>query len=142
MVKAASPATHAQLRPCLANPSLKYKGQFFSKVLFGIVENYRTDPLTVGYSSRNQDSLNDLSERTLPDIMRAAIKGTNDALHEDGRPTTDILLPGIDTHILGQLFQMLMIATVVEGRLLGVNPYGQPGVEQYKQNMNKNLGRG
>jgi glucose-6-phosphate isomerase len=107
-----------------------------------IVENYRTDPLTVGYSSRNQDSLNDLSERTLPDIMRAAIKGTNDALHEDGRPTTDILLPGIDTHILGQLFQMLMIATVVEGRLLGVNPYGQPGVEQYKQNMNKNLGRG
>jgi glucose-6-phosphate isomerase len=107
-----------------------------------IVENYRTDPLPVGYSSRNQDSLNDLSERTLPEIMRAAIKGTNDALHEDGRPTTDILLPGIDTHILGQLFQMLMIATVVEGRLLGVNPYGQPGVEQYKQNMNKNLGRG
>ena len=107
-----------------------------------IVENYRTDPLPVGHSSRNQDSLNDLSERTLPEIMRAAIKGTNDALHEDGRPTTDILLPGIDTHILGQLFQMLMIATVVEGRLLGVNPYGQPGVEQYKLNMNKNLGRG
>ncbi|MGI9443765.1 MAG: glucose-6-phosphate isomerase [Rubripirellula sp.] len=107
-----------------------------------IVENYRTDPLPVGRSSRNQDSLNDLADRTLPEIMGAAIKGTNDALHQDGRPTTDILLPGIDTYVLGQLFQMLMIATVVEGRLLGVNPYGQPGVEQYKQNMNKNLGRG
>jgi glucose-6-phosphate isomerase len=34
-----------------------------------------------------------------------------------------------------------MIATVIEGRLLGVNPYGQPGVEKYKINMNKNLGR-
>jgi len=50
-------------------------------------------------------------------------------------------LPQIDTHVLGQLFQMLMIATVIEGRLLGINPYGQPGVEQYKTNMNKNLGR-
>jgi glucose-6-phosphate isomerase len=35
---------------------------------------------------------------------------------------------------------MLMLATVVEGRLLGVNPYGQPGVEKYKQHMNHNLG--
>jgi glucose-6-phosphate isomerase len=36
---------------------------------------------------------------------------------------------------MGQVMQMLMLATVVEGRLLGVNPYGQPGVEAYKKNM-------
>ncbi|QDS95340.1 Glucose-6-phosphate isomerase [Roseimaritima multifibrata] len=106
-----------------------------------IVKNYRTDPLTVGHSDRNQDGLNDLADKTLPQLMDAAIKGTNEALHADGRPTTDIVLPTIDTHVLGQLFQMLMIATVIEGRLLGINPYGQPGVEQYKKNMNKNLGR-
>lgn len=106
-----------------------------------IVDSYRCDPLPVGASDRNQDTLNDIAGKTLPDIMDAAIRGTNDALHADGRPTTDIVLPGIDTHVLGQLFQMLMIATVIEGRLLGVNPYGQPGVEQYKSNMNKNLGR-
>ncbi|EMB15664.1 glucose-6-phosphate isomerase [Rhodopirellula europaea 6C] len=106
-----------------------------------IVESQRTDSLAVGHSKRNQDTLNDIAEKTLPDIMAAAIKGTNDALHADGRPTTDIILPQIDTHVLGQLFQMLMIATVIEGRLLGINPYGQPGVEQYKTNMNKNLGR-
>jgi glucose-6-phosphate isomerase len=29
-----------------------------------------------------------------------------------------------------------MIATVAEGRLIGINPYGQPGVEAYKRNMN------
>ncbi|MEM8667512.1 MAG: glucose-6-phosphate isomerase [Planctomycetota bacterium] len=107
-----------------------------------IVENYRSDHLAVGMSDRNQDTLNDIADKTLPEIMNAAIKGTNDALHEDGRPTTDIVLPTINTHTLGQLFQMLMIATVIEGRLLGVNPYGQPGVEQYKRNMNINLGRG
>ncbi len=107
-----------------------------------IVESSRTDPLAVGHSARDQDGLNDIAEKTLPEIMTAAIRGTNDALHADGRPTTDIVLPRIDTHTLGQLFQMLMIATVIEGRLLGINPYGQPGVEQYKKNMNKYLGRG
>ncbi|TWT93924.1 glucose-6-phosphate isomerase [Stieleria varia] len=106
-----------------------------------IVDSYRSDAIPVGHSDRNQDGLNDIADKTLPDIMAAAIKGTNDALHADGRPTTDIVLPGIDTHVMGQLFQMLMIATVIEGRLLGINPYGQPGVEQYKKNMNRNLGR-
>lgn len=106
-----------------------------------IVEAYRADALRVGQSERNQDTLNDIAEKTLPDIMSAAIRGTNDALHEDGRPTTDIVLPALEPHAIGQLLQMLMLATVVEGRLMGINPYGQPGVEQYKKNMNKNLGR-
>lgn len=106
-----------------------------------IVENYRHDSLTVGHSDRNQDGLNDIADRTMPELMAAAIKGTNEALAEDGRPSTNIILPTIDTFVLGQLFQMLMIATVIEGRLMGINPYGQPGVEQYKRNMNKNLGR-
>jgi glucose-6-phosphate isomerase len=34
---------------------------------------------------------------------------------------------------------MLMLATVVEGRLVGTNPYGQPGVEAYKSLMMKRL---
>ena len=40
---------------------------------------------------------------------------------------------------MGQFMQMLMLATVVEGRLMGINPYGQPGVEAYKKNMNRIL---
>jgi len=34
---------------------------------------------------------------------------------------------------------MLMLATVVEGRLMGVNPYGQPGVEVYKRHRKELL---
>ena len=30
-------------------------------------------------------------------------------------------------------------ATVVEGSLIGINPYGQPGVEAYKRHMNAYL---
>jgi glucose-6-phosphate isomerase len=106
-----------------------------------IVRDYRADPLVIGHRKHDADGLNELATKTLPDIMRAAIQGTNDALHGDGRPTTDIVLPKISMDVLGQLFQMLMLATVVEGRLIGINPYGQPGVEQYKINMNRNLGR-
>ena len=68
--------------------------------------------------------------------MHAALLGTNQAYRDDGRPTTDLILPRSDEASLGQLFQMLMLATVVEGRLIGTNPYGQPGVEAYKKNMN------
>lgn len=104
-----------------------------------IVDNWRCDPLPIGLSELNQDGLNDLADKTLPDLMTAAINGTNQAYREDGRPTADIRLPAINEHTLGQLFQMLMLATVVEGRLIGINPYGQPGVEKYKKYMNENL---
>lgn len=106
-----------------------------------ITDAWRCDPLRVGHSELDQDSLNDLADTTLPEIMAAAIQGTNEAYHVDGRPTADLRLPQINEFYLGQLFQMLMLATVVEGRLLGINPYGQPGVEFYKQNMNRILGR-
>ena len=55
------------------------------------------------------------------------------------RPTTELVLPVLSEHTMGQLMQMLMLATVVEGRLMNINPYGQPGVEAYKKNMNKIL---
>ncbi|MGN6136146.1 MAG: glucose-6-phosphate isomerase [Aureliella sp.] len=106
-----------------------------------IVENYRDDPLAIGRRSSDPDGLNEIADKTLPEVMRAAIEGTNQALREDGRPTANILMPRADEASLGQYFQMLMLATVVEGRLLGVNPYGQPGVEAYKKNMNRLLGR-
>ena len=106
-----------------------------------IVDGWRCDPLAVGHSELDQDSLNDLADKTLPEIMSAAIQGTNEAYRSDGRPTADIHLPQVNEFYLGQLFQMLMLATVVEGRLIGINPYGQPGVEFYKQNMNRILGR-
>jgi len=101
-----------------------------------IVDRVRRDRLAVGRSDLDQDQLNALAEKTLPEIMSAAIAGTNKAYAEDRRPTVDLRMPKLDEHSLGELFQMLMLSTVVEGRLIGVNPYGQPGVEGYKKHMN------
>jgi glucose-6-phosphate isomerase len=44
-----------------------------------------------------------------------------------------VIRPTLSEHTMRQLLQMLMLATVVEGRLMGVNPYGQQGVEAYKK---------
>ena len=101
-----------------------------------IVDEVRRDRLPVGRSDFDQDQLNALAHKTLSDIMAAAVLGTNQAYVEDRRPTADLHLPRLDEAALGQLFQMLMLATVVEGRLIGINPYGQPGVEGYKKHMN------
>ena len=104
-----------------------------------ILDSWRSDPLAIGESKWDQDELNSLAEKTLPQIMDAALNGTNLAYKEDGRPTTDLHMYAANEEGLGQLFQMLMLATVLEGRLIGINPYGQPGVEKYKKYMNKLL---
>lgn len=98
-------------------------------------------PLPKLPDDRDQDQLNKLSGRTYADVMSAAIQGTNQAYAEVNRPTADILLPHLDAYSIGELLQMLMLSTVLEGRLIGINPYGQPGVEAYKKNMTAILNR-
>lgn len=100
------------------------------------VESEDREPVAVERSDFDQDRLNAMAGRTLPEFLDAARVGTDQAYADDHRPTADIRMPRLDPASLGQLFQMLMIATVAEGRLIGINPYGQPGVEAYKHNMN------
>jgi glucose-6-phosphate isomerase len=72
-------------------------------------------------------------------MMTAALQGMNEAYYDAARPTADLMLPSLSEHAMGQLMQMLMLATIVEGRLMGINPYGEPGVEAYKRNMRESL---
>lgn len=100
-----------------------------------VVRQVKQPPVMVGHLERNEDDLNQFSRKGLPDLLDAAVKGTADSYADVARPTADITLPMISEHTVGQLMQMLMLATVVEGRLMGTNPYGQPGVQAYKRHM-------
>lgn len=104
-----------------------------------IVRTAKQPPIMVGMADRNEDDLNSISRKGFPDLLEAAFKGTMEAYADGARPTADIVLPTVTEHTIGQLMQMLMLATVVEGRMMGINPYGQPGVEAYKANMMKVL---
>ncbi len=100
-----------------------------------VVRSVKHPPVMIGMSDRNEDDLNSISRKGYPDLLDAAFKGTAEAYQDVARPAADIILPTVTEHTIGQLMQMLMLATVVEGRLMGTNPYGQPGVEAYKTNM-------
>jgi glucose-6-phosphate isomerase len=104
-----------------------------------VVKSPKHPPVMIGMADRNEDELNQFSRKGYPDLQEAALKGTADAYLEAARPSADIVLPALTEHAVGQLLQFLMLATVVEGRLMRINPYGQPGAEAYKANMTRFL---
>jgi glucose-6-phosphate isomerase len=103
------------------------------------VRNPRAVPVLVQMADHNEDGLNAIARKGLPDVVQAALRGANRAYFDASRPTADLVVPVLSEHTMGQLLQMLMLATVVEGRLTGINPYGEPGVEAYKRNMREFL---
>jgi glucose-6-phosphate isomerase len=100
-----------------------------------IVKTAKSVPIMVGMADHNQDDLNQYNRKGLPDLASAALRAVNQAYFDTARPTADLVLPALSEHVMGQVMQLLMLATVVEGRLLGINPYGQPGLEAYKRNL-------
>jgi glucose-6-phosphate isomerase len=137
-----TPLTSVQTRDLHSRGQQHQEGRRDRVINNLVVKNPRQVPILVQMADHNQDDLNQYARTGLPDLMSAAWKGTSEAYFSVGRPTADIVLPTLSEHTMGQLMQMLMLATVVEGRLMGINPYGQPGVEAYKRNMREILGAG
>jgi glucose-6-phosphate isomerase len=135
----ATPITVVNTRDLHSRGQQHQEGRRDKLITNVVVEKPNRTPIAIEESKLNQDALNELAGKTYPEILKAAFQGTNEAYHEDYRRTATIRLPLLDEGSLGQLFQMLMISTVAEGRLVGTNPYGQPGVEGYKKNMNRIL---
>jgi glucose-6-phosphate isomerase len=140
--KGATPLTTVTTRDLHSRGQQHQEGRRDKLITNLLVGEPRRDRLTLpalGAFAANEDKLDELVGRSWPEMLAAAAAGTNEAYARDKRPTADIVLPRIDEHTVGQLLQMLMLATVVEGRLVGTNPYGQPGVEAYKSLMMKRL---
>ncbi len=97
--------------------------------------------LTLGAEAKDLDGLNFLAGRRLSDIGRMAELGVRIA-HLDGDvPNLRIVLERIDAYHVGALLYFFEKACGISGYLLGVNPFDQPGVEDYKRNMFALLGK-
>lgn len=140
--RGATPLTVVNTRDLHSRGQQHQEGRRDKLITNIIINHARRKPLPIGHSVMNHDDLNKLADKSLLDIATAAVIGANRAYNEDRRPTTNIHLPYLDEVSLGQLYQMLMLATSVEGRLIGINPYGQPGVEAYKKHMRSILQSG
>jgi glucose-6-phosphate isomerase len=134
-----TPITTVQTRDLHSRGQLHQEGPRDKMINNLVVKAPRQPLVAVGMADRNEDDLNRLARKTLPDLLQAALEGTNQAYGEVARPTADLVVPMLSEHTMGQLLQLLMLATVVEGRLMGINPYGQPGVEPYKRHMQARL---
>jgi glucose-6-phosphate isomerase len=130
-----TPLTVVQSRDLHGRGQQHQEGPRDRTILNLVVKGPRFVPVPVQMADHNQDDLNQYNRKGLPDLLNAALRGTNQAYYDAARPTSDLVLPTLTEHTMGQLMQLLMLATVVEGRLMGINPYGQPGLEPYQREM-------
>jgi glucose-6-phosphate isomerase len=97
--------------------------------------------LSVPGDEADIDGLNYLTGKTLHQVNDMAALATTLA-HTDGEvPNLDIFLPAIDERSLGELIYFFEFTCGLSGYLLGINPFNQPGVEIYKNNMFALLGK-
>lgn len=97
--------------------------------------------VTIPSDPQNLDGINYLLGKTLTEINHNAELGTILAHVDGGVPVLRIEIPTVDEYVLGQLIYFFEFACGVSGYMLGVNPFDQPGVEAYKKNMFRLLGK-
>ena len=96
---------------------------------------------TVGSDYKNLDGLNYLAGKTLDFVDEQAYLGTLAAHVDGGVPVMTMDMGELNEKKLGEMFYFLELCCGVSAYMLGVNPFNQPGVEFYKRNMFKLLGK-
>ncbi len=106
-----------------------------------VIDVVSSRSLVVPSKEHDGDGLNYLAGRELNEINRIALKATMEAHHSGGVPVARLEVPSIDEKILGALMYMYEYSCGVSAYMLEVNPFDQPGVEAYKKNMFRMLGK-
>ena len=114
-----------------------------SKNLFETIINIdeSVSEMFINQDEDNLDQLNYLVGKKLSYINKKAMEGTIEAHVEGGVPNILINIDRLNEHSIGHLIYFFELACAMSAKLLGVNPFNQPGVENYKRNMFKLLGK-
>lgn len=99
------------------------------------------DDCQVPYDDDNTDQLNYLCDKSLNTINSIASVGAANAHEMGGIPVLSIEVGKLDEYHLGYLMYFFMKSCAMSAYLQGVNPFDQPGVEAYKQEMFRLLGK-
>ena len=83
----------------------------------------------------NLDGLNYIANRRVDEVNKMAELGTRIAHVDGGVPNIRITIDSLCEECLGELIYFFEKACGISGYILGVNPFNQPGVEDYKRNM-------
>ncbi|GEP99478.1 glucose-6-phosphate isomerase [Staphylococcus arlettae] len=97
--------------------------------------------ITIEEDSDDLDGLNYLAGKTIDEVNTKAFEGTLLAHTDGGVPNVVVNIPKLDEETFGYVVYFFELACAMSGYQLGVNPFNQPGVEAYKQNMFALLGK-
>lgn len=97
--------------------------------------------MTIEEDDLNLDGLNYLKGQTVDFVNKQAFLGTLLAHNDGGVPNIIINIPVVDSYTFGYLVYFFEKACAISGYVLDVNPFNQPGVEDYKRNMFALLGK-
>ena len=95
--------------------------------------------ITIPSDDDNLDGLNYLAGKGLDYVNKKAMEGTVQAHVSGDVPNIIINLKQLSETSIGELIYFFEKACAVSGMILGINPFNQPGVEEYKKNMFKLL---
>ena len=104
------------------------------------VENMNSS-FTIEANEDNLDGLNFLAGKTMDEVNKNAFKGTLLAHLDGGVPNIVLNLRDKKEESFGYMVYFFELANAISGYLLGINPFDQPGVEDYKKNMFALLGK-
>ncbi len=102
------------------------------------IEESNSD-ITIPSDDDNLDGLNYLAGKGLDYVNKKAMEGTVQAHVSGDVPNIIINLKQLNETAIGELIYFFEKACAVSGMILGINPFNQPGVEEYKKNMFKLL---
>lgn len=91
--------------------------------------------IKINKDSEDLDELNFLSGKTIDFVNKKAFEGTVLAHTQGGVPNIIINIPELNEIYFGKLIYFFQKSCAISGYLMGVNPFDQPGVEEYKKNM-------
>lgn len=91
--------------------------------------------INIPFIENDIDKLNYLHGKTINYVNKMAQKGTIVAHNNGGVPNLVISVDSLDEANVGKLLYFFEKACAISGYMLGVNPFNQPGVEEYKKNM-------
>lgn len=105
---------------------------------------YIQKPLTslpISADDRTDDDFDYLNGKDYAELNAIAYQSTVTAHRDGGVPCMSITVPELNARYVGQLFCFFEYACYLSASLLGVNPFDQPGVEAYKHNLFRLLGK-
>ena len=113
----------------------------FDKTITFLTEREGAADVQIPSLHGDLDELAYLGGHSLGELLRTEQLATEAALARRGRMNMTLELPRVDARSLGGVLMLLQIATVYAGRLYGIDPLDQPGVELGKELTYGILGR-